>query len=110
MSNRIVNLAAGIAALAALPLSFTAVGADSVRTFSCVRAGGAVSCTATRRNGSFNPHIRTVEPPVSDEDRAKAEARDRRWVERCRPIIRQDELGVPRYAYAAQGCEFGRLD
>jgi hypothetical protein len=110
MSNRIVNLAAGLAALAALPLSLTPAPADSVKTFSCVGSRGAVSCTATRRDGPFNPHIVAVPAPATEEERAQADARDRRWVERCRPAIRQDALGVPRYVYSAPGCEFGRLD
>jgi hypothetical protein len=49
-------------------------------------------------------------PALTDEDVAGAEARDRRWVERCSPLIRQDHFGMPRYSYSAPGCEFGRLD
>ena len=48
--------------------------------------------------------------PQSAEERAAAEARDRRWVARCRPAIRQDHYGMPRYSYAAPGCEYGVLD
>jgi hypothetical protein len=29
---------------------------------------------------------------------------------RCRPTFRQDKYGMPRYVYAAPGCEFGQLD
>jgi len=54
--------------------------------------------------------ILAVPPPISAEERAAAEARDRRWVERCRPVIREDEFGVRRYVYAARGCEYGQRD
>ena len=104
--------AASLAALVALPLSFAAPAAeaDSVSSLNCVGARGSASCVAVRRGEITNPHIRAVPQPVSEEERARAEARDKRWVERCRPIIRQDEFGVPRYTYAARGCESGRLD
>jgi hypothetical protein len=35
---------------------------------------------------------------------------DHKWEERCRPTIAQDRYGVPRYQYAAPGCEFGIID
>lgn len=57
---------------------------------------------------AISPHIILV-PPLVGEARAAAEARDRQWVERCRPQIRQDRFGMPRYVYVAPGCEFGRL-
>jgi hypothetical protein len=51
-----------------------------------------------------------VQGPASPEEVAAAEARDRRWAERCDPVIRQDRYGMPRYTYGAPGCEYGRLD
>jgi hypothetical protein len=48
-----------------------------------------------------------VPQPANAEDRAHAAEEDRRWVERCRPTLRQDRYGVPRYQYARPGCEFG---
>ena len=101
-------------ALAALALSMTA----PARAESGAVAGG-VSCfgsifgsrTCVWNKGPMqHPHIRTVPQPTSAEERARADARDKRWVERCSPRIRQDEFGVPRYVYAARGCEYGRLD
>lgn len=112
MSNRTVNLAASLAALAvgaALPLNIAPARADSAYTLGCVGTRGSVSCVAAK-GGRSNPHIIKVPEPVSDEERAAAEARDRRWTARCRPQVRQDGYGVPRYVYAAQGCEYGRLD
>jgi hypothetical protein len=31
-------------------------------------------------------------------------------MDRCRPSVRQDRYGVPRYHYAARGCEFGVIE
>jgi len=47
---------------------------------------------------------------VSEQDTAEQERRDKAWQARCKPVIRQDQFGVPRYIYAAHGCEYGRLD
>ena len=54
-----------------------------------------------------DPYVRTVPGPHSAEEQARYDARDRKWVEHCRPVIRQDRYGVARYHYAAPGCEFG---
>jgi hypothetical protein len=51
--------------------------------------------------------VREVPQPRDAAGRALARQLDRRWVERCRPIIEQDRYGVPRYHYAMPGCEFG---
>jgi hypothetical protein len=51
-----------------------------------------------------------VPPPEDEAEKERAMARDRRWMERCRPIIAQDRYGVPRYHYAAPGCEFGVIE
>jgi hypothetical protein len=45
--------------------------------------------------------------PFDDADNKRAVKRDRRWVARCRPVVRQDRYGVSRYHYAAPGCMFG---
>jgi hypothetical protein len=34
-------------------------------------------------------------------------ARDRKWLERCNPIVERDRYGVGCLRYAAPGCEFG---
>jgi hypothetical protein len=113
MSRRF-SLSAWLAALALLALSMTTAPARSqpqgVKTMNCYGNRNMASCVRTYRRGPFNPHVISVPGPQSDEERAAAEARDQRWVERCRPLIKQDHFGVPRYSYAAPGCEFGRLD
>jgi hypothetical protein len=77
-------------------------------------ATGPASANDVRAQSIFgapiNPHISYSPQPISDAARARAEDRDRRWMERCRPVIRQDEHGVERYTYAAAGCEFGRIE
>jgi len=79
-------------------------------TLTCLAVFAALPLVTRTAPAQFNPHILAVPPPMSADERAAAEARDRRWVERCRPVIRQDEFGVPRYVYAARGCEYGQRD
>jgi hypothetical protein len=69
------------------------------RTFSCITQWGA----------RYDPRLRHVPGPRDAQEEAELIARDRKWVARCRPVIRQDQYGVSRYHYAAPGCEFGRI-
>jgi hypothetical protein len=75
-------------------------------TSSCVGAYGAVSCASrwSEREGTIRPRQRT------EQEIAEAAERDRKWVARCKPVIRQDRYGVERYSYAAPGCEFGKTE
>lgn len=112
MSRRL-SLFARLAPLALLALSMMtgpARSAEGVRTFNCYRTHNMASCIATFRRGRLDPHVIAVPASQSAEEQAAAETRDRRWAERCRPLIRQDRYGMPRYSYTAPGCEFGRLD
>jgi len=54
-----------------------------------------------------DPYIRRVPQPRDAAGRARAREADQLWVERCRPTIRPDRFGVPRYHYTRPGCEFG---
>jgi hypothetical protein len=54
-----------------------------------------------------DPHIRPVPESFSETDKARAGARDRRWLIHCHPVVRRDAYGVARYQYAAPGCEYG---
>jgi hypothetical protein len=98
------------AALALLALSMMSAPARSegVSTSNCYGRYTMRSCVHTYRAGRINPHLITVTQSV--EDRAAADARDKRWVSLCRPTIQHDRYGMPRYSYAVAGCEFGRLD
>jgi len=97
-------------AVLALPLITFATSrpaqAEGVRVDSCVGAWQAVGCTTiwAPLGGTY---IRKVPQPRDAAERARASEEDRRWVARCRPTLRQDRYGVPRYQYARPGCEFG---
>ena len=76
---------------------------------SCVFSGGHSHCVRQYRYGDAGATgIKTVREP-SPEDVAETRERERKWVERCKPVLRQDAYGVGRYVYAARGCEYGRL-
>jgi hypothetical protein len=104
---------AWLAALALLGLSITHARADpppapAVRVFSCSFGYGVIGCV--RRYGRPNPHVINVPQPTADDERTASEARDKAWMARCRPTFQQDKYGMPRYRYAAPGCEFGMLN
>jgi hypothetical protein len=105
---------AWLAPLALLALSMMSAPArsepqDRVSILNCHGSRYAATCVTTRRRGRLNPHVISV-PAQSEEDAAAAQARDRRWAERCEPVVRPDRYGMPRYSYSARGCEYGRLD
>ena len=77
---------------------------------SCVFSGRHSHCVRQYRYGDTGvTGIQTLREP-SQEDVTENRERERRWVERCRPVVRQDAYGVGRYVYAARGCEYGRVD
>lgn len=86
----------------------TAQGFTDTVVGSCIFSGGAVHCVRQFRYGDRgNSGILSLREP-SPEDVAESRERERRWVERCRPQLRPDALGVNRYVYAARGCEYGQ--
>jgi hypothetical protein len=87
----------------------TSAYADTLYVGGCVGAPGTVSCVL-RVGPAGDPYIRTVPQPQNDADKTRATERDQKWLQRCRPIIAQDRFGVPRYHYAAAGCEFGVIE
>jgi hypothetical protein len=100
-----------VAAAFALSLIASAATPDSaaaqeIEIGSCVASWGALGCTDYWGPPS-DPFIRLAPQPVTPEDQARAKERDRHWVYRCRPSIKQDRYGVPRYYYAMPGCDFG---
>jgi hypothetical protein len=97
---------AGAAVTASL---VTLAYADTLYVGGCVGAPGAVSCVL-RAGEAGDPFIRTVPEPRNDEERARAAERDHKWMERCRPVVAQDRYGVPRYHYAAAGCDLGVIE
>jgi hypothetical protein len=102
--------AACLAAAAWLMLAGPAPArADGVIAGDCLR-GSNFSCSGFWRDRIVNPYLIYVPQPSSEEAAEEASERDRRWMARCRPIIRQDQYGVPRYHYAAPGCEYGKFE
>lgn len=77
---------------------------------SCVFSGGLSHCARRYRYGDAGATgIKTSREP-SPEDVAENRERERKWVDRCRPVVRQDAYGVGRYVYTARGCEYGRIE
>jgi hypothetical protein len=91
-----------------LPLA-TLAYADTLYVGGCVGAPGAVSCVL-RVGPAGDPYVRTVPQPETDAAKASATERDQKWLQRCRPIVAQDRYGVPRYHYAAAGCDLGVIE
>jgi hypothetical protein len=90
-----------------LALIWSAAYADGIVASGCL-GSGALNC-AVRWGGAGDPYVRQVPPPIDEVEKQHAAERDKKWEQRCRPTITQDRYGVPRYQYAAPGCEFGVL-
>ncbi len=80
--------------------------AQEVTSGGCVGARRSFNCV-TRWAPTRDPFIRSVPPPADAAALVRLRERDRRWVDRCRPILKQDRYGVLRYHYAMPGCAFG---
>ncbi len=80
--------------------------ADGMAAGGCIGGGSSLNCIV-RWGEARDPYIRTVPPAADEIERTHAAERDRKWEARCKPTIAQDRYGVPRYQYAAPGCEFG---
>ncbi len=83
--------------------------ADGIAVGGCVGSQGSLSCVA-RWGEAGDPYVRKVPEPADEVERARSAEREHKWQERCRPTIAQDRFGVPRYQYAAPGCEFGIIE
>ena len=111
---RLVSWSARLGAAAALSVlawsvfACTAASAGGIEVDSCV--GSRYSITCVSRWGAYSdPYIRLIQPATEAEKAIAAEG-DRKWQARCRPVIFHDHYGVPRYQYAAPGCEFGVIE
>jgi hypothetical protein len=109
--NRLVATLGGLAAM--LAASAGGAQAQSVTDTvvgSCVYAYGMVNCVRQFRYGDTgNKGVQNLKEP-SEEQAAESRERERQWVARCQPALRQDGYGVSRYQYAAQGCEYGKFE
>jgi hypothetical protein len=94
------------AALILSVLALTPARAGSVTNSGCVGLWANYNCAQVSAEGG-NPYVRLVPEPLGENERGQLAARDRRWVDHCRPVVQYDRYGVPRYRYSAAGCEFG---
>jgi len=101
--------AAAMLSLIILATIVSAAYADGVLLGGCVGGGGAANCVV-RWGEAGDPYIRLVPQPTDELEKKRSAERDHKWEERCRPTIAQDRYGVPRYQYAAPGCEFGVIE
>jgi hypothetical protein len=83
----------------------TPAAAQEIISGGCTGTRYSINC-ATRIGPAGDPFVRTV-PPLDAAAAARALEHERRWAGRCRPVVEPDRYGVPRYRYAAPGCEFG---
>jgi hypothetical protein len=103
------RLAACIGTVAALfALNASSAHADGMAVGGCVGSRFSITCV-TRWGAYSDPYIRLVRPQTEAEKTLSAD-RDRKWQARCHPAVFQDHYGVPRYEYAAPGCEFGVVE
>jgi hypothetical protein len=100
--------AAATLSVITLATIWSAAYADGMIVGGCV-GSGALNCVV-RWGEAGDPYVRVVPAPTNETEKAQSAERDRKWEERCRPTIMQDRFGVPRYRYAAPGCEFGVIE
>lgn len=112
-SRKLLSVSWPVAAIAGVltlsAVTSAAAADDYVRIGTCFGGWFASQCV-TRWAPTGDPYIRTVPQPHTDEEKAVAAERDHRWLQRCRPVIAQDRYGVPRYHYAAAGCDLGVIE
>ncbi|MGB6938910.1 MAG: hypothetical protein WBE14_19950 [Xanthobacteraceae bacterium] len=97
-----------MAAVAVLSLSVfgpSTARAGGIEVDSCVGSRYSITCVS-RWGGYGDPYIRQV-APATEAEKAQQADHHRKWQKRCQPLVYQDPYGVPRYEYAAPGCEFG---
>jgi hypothetical protein len=108
------RLAARFAAAATLSVVVSSVVVSSSARADGIVVGGCVgtrySITCVKRWGGYgDPYVRLV-PSQTEAEKALSADRERKWQARCRPAVVQDLYGIPRYEYAAPGCEFGVIE
>lgn len=106
--SRRIAIAGAACALSVLMAAVTVRGAraQEIETGGCVSDMHTFNCVS-RWGTAVDPFVRIVPGPADASERRRVDDRERRWADRCRPIIRQDRYGVGRYYYAVPGCEFG---
>jgi hypothetical protein len=90
-------------------MTSSAAYADGMAVGGCVGTRGSLNCVV-RWGEAGDPYVRLVPQPIDQVEKDRAAERDHKWQDHCRPTIAQDYYGVPRYRYAAPGCEFGVIE
>src|SRR5579863_1445406 len=101
-----ISAAASLSVLAVATMWGGAYADGMMGAGGCIGGGGSFNCVV-RWGDARDPYVRTVPQTADEIERTHAAERDRKWESRCKPTIAQDRYGVPRYQYAAPGCEFG---
>jgi hypothetical protein len=95
------------AALSIVTLCVATLGhADGIIVGGCVGVRGSFNC-AMKWGQPSDPYVRLVPHASSEAEIAKAQERDRDWMDRCKPVVAHDRYGIERYQYATRGCEYG---
>ncbi len=95
-------------AMLTMPAASGVLHAADIETGGCITSYRSFSCTTVWARAQ-DPNIRIVPAAAAALEQQAFAERDRLWLARCRPVIRQDRYGVSRYHYAARGCEFGMI-
>jgi len=106
MATRMVRHAFAASCLIAIFASAPA-WADGWRNTTCLHIAGASTCTTQWRYGASSQYLPWK---VDARETAASAERERKWLARCRPVAKEDALGISRYVYAASGCEFGKIE
>lgn len=81
----------------------SAAAQDRIVSTQCGGFGRSFGCTTIARD------LVKPAPPTAD-DIAASDARHAKWLEFCKPVAKQDEMGVSRFSYAHAGCDVGRSE
>ena len=100
----------GLSVVEALVLAGLAWAGSDLINRNCVASGGLLSCVTNWRYDDANGAASVRVAPRDAGAQTEADARELKWRERCRPMIRQDQDGISRYHYAKPGCEFGKFE
>ena len=110
MSSKVWKLGAVTASATMLGVLYAPAAQAGSAGANCVASGSSITCAAVwGGDGQGLGRVIEIPAPRTDEARAAASDRDRKWAAYCQPSLRYDRYGVARYIYTAPGCEFGRL-
>lgn len=110
LSRRTVSLMVALVLPAVTIAPAAPAYADKLIVGGCVGFLFGTRNCVTRIGPPGDPYVRLVPAPEGQAEQDRSAERDRHWMDRCHPTVVQDRYGVPRYRYAARGCEFGVIE